>query len=219
MVVEGPDEDVKAFIDQHMDDECFDYETVSKMPEELVGTRSPEPQTLEDASRDPFIGSDATEEEVEKARQKVIDQFNKKHEYVKKFGASNWYDWTGIHWGTKWGAYDASVIFNEKGYLKCRYNTAWGMGTPVNQKVSEMHPTLTFTFHVLEEGGFFAGTIIYEKGEVVEETDENADKDRAKFGTTHEACTECGCMYNVEWCENEKGLCYECEEALEEEEA
>ena len=145
MVVEGPEKDVQKFIDQHIKDDSFDFSTIAKMPEELDGTVSPPPRTLEEASRDPFLWGDATKEEIEEARQKVINQFKNQNRYEKEFGANNWYDWNCQNWGTKWNAYSYEEMEREAGLFKFTYQTAWDMPRPLLLKVSEINPSLTIT--------------------------------------------------------------------------
>ncbi len=37
----------------------------------------------------------------------------------------NWYDWAYKNWGTKWGAYEVSILKQEEGRLVLQFDTAW----------------------------------------------------------------------------------------------
>jgi len=78
-----------------------------------------------------------------------------------KFTGNGWYDWNVREWGTKWDASD--VDFDEiypdgKGNasVSVRFNTAWGIPTPVFEAMVKQHPTLDFDFDCEEEQGWGA---------------------------------------------------------------
>lgn len=50
-----------------------------------------------------------------------------KDNYLKKYGAINWYDWNIKHWGTKWNAYDIELLGIEDRYISYCFNTAWSI--------------------------------------------------------------------------------------------
>ena len=90
---------------------------------------------------------------------------------IDKYGADNWYDWSISNWGTKWNSYDNYLDHDTN---SVSFNTAWSLPDPILAKMAEMYPELSFHLEVVEEGGFFAGTIDIESGVVNENlTDDN----------------------------------------------
>jgi hypothetical protein len=57
-------------------------------------------------------------------------------EFREKHGATNWYDWAYLNWGTKWGDFDWSVEIEGNGDgLVLNYTTAW---SPLADDVMDM---------------------------------------------------------------------------------
>lgn len=83
---------------------------------------------------------------------------------IEKYGADNWYDWHLSNWGTKWNSY--SNHLRDDGVS---FQTAWSLPDPIFAKMAEMYPTMTFNIECVEEGGFFAGTILISEGKVKED--------------------------------------------------
>ena len=99
---------------------------------------------------------------------------------------SAWYDWSVKNWGSKWEPYEVSIhkwyppnslrLINDlankgpvPGKLYIHFQTAWSPITPVIQKLSEMFPTLHFTYAFLDEGMGFAVIQTYQEGKILEE--------------------------------------------------
>jgi hypothetical protein len=47
----------------------------------------------------------------------------------------NWYDWARINWGTKWGAYDVSIIHQSATKLVLQFDTAWSTPEPIFERL------------------------------------------------------------------------------------
>ena len=190
----------------------FDFNTIVPMPEELKDTRSPAPQTLKDAEQ--VFCMDGNEEDKLRIKEKQIAQFHNKDQYIKRFGANNWYDWSIKHWGTKWGAYSANYS-KEKGLIHISYQTAWSPATPVLEKLHEMYPNLVFEQQVLDEGMGFGGTQTWDKegySEVFYEGTDLMNFCNEYFGYNYSECPDCGEMYCQDWIDDDmnKDLCEEC---------
>jgi hypothetical protein len=71
-------------------------------------------------------------------------------ELIKKYGASDWYDWSINNWGTKWGCYDFEW---DADTLSLLYTTAW---SPVSDQVilSLLSVFPNFEYSWEEEQGF-----------------------------------------------------------------
>jgi hypothetical protein len=52
-------------------------------------------------------------------------------------GATDWYDWSIEHWGTKWNAYSSEVLEDD---TIAKFDTAWSHPYPVMAKLAEMFP-------------------------------------------------------------------------------
>lgn len=82
-----------------------------------------------------------------------------------KYGYSSWYDWCVDKWGTKWNSYDCSVERVSDEHAVIRFQTAWSLPYPVFAEIAELYPELNWQVDCVEEGGFFAGQLIYTDGQ------------------------------------------------------
>lgn len=55
---------------------------------------------------------------------------------VAKYGASNWYEWNDLHWGTKWGTYGTKVheLDGDLSPILIEFQSAWGPPSPEAMK-------------------------------------------------------------------------------------
>lgn len=145
MEVNGKSNEVDAFFEKHIVDDSLDFNTFISMPDALKNTTYPV-----------YPPENVSEFELAKWKRK-------QEEIKKKYGADNWYIWSVDNWGTKWNAYDCAI---NKEHGTISFCTAWSLPEPVIEKMAEMYPNLDFHFEVVEEGGFFAGTIDIQDGKV-----------------------------------------------------
>lgn len=131
----------KATIKQAKDDSPneveFDFNGIIKMPEEVARTGSgshnatvktqAEADKLNEKARSPHDGNVDTWAitEAEHARR------------MTEYGATNWYDWSCKHWGTKWGAYSVDIIHQSKTKLVLSFQTAWSPPEPIFDKLTD----------------------------------------------------------------------------------
>lgn len=111
---------------------------------------------------------------LNKDKEKVEEQFEiykawendeeRKAKAKEKYGATDWYEWRLENWDTKW---DADTVDHE-GH-RVTFDTAWSPPIKWLAKVSEQHPTLTFTLAYIEQGMQFAGVATATAGVVVDE--------------------------------------------------
>jgi hypothetical protein len=84
----------------------------------------------------------------------IPDEEKKRHaEFMKKYGAVNWYDWNIKNWGTKWNAYDVDPVETIENGLKFRFNTAWASPSGWLLATAQLYPSLNFEDWWKDEGG------------------------------------------------------------------
>jgi hypothetical protein len=94
--------------------------------------------------------------------QVLLDARQKKN--MKKYGATDWYDWCVKNWGTKWDA--DGLKRDEVGEYS--YATAWGpFGNNLIAALSRKYPTLSFVITYDEPGMGFAGVMAARGGKIV----------------------------------------------------
>jgi Ferredoxin-like domain in Api92-like protein len=75
-----------------------------------------------------------------------------RHLKIKEItGYLNWHDWSVDNWGTKWNSYGYRGIINAPKWYVFQFYTAWEPPIPVLRKLTEMWPTLKFTFQGHDE--------------------------------------------------------------------
>jgi len=164
MGIHGADEDIKAFLDKHVIDGDFDFNTFIPMPESLEGTTSP--------NRAPKVGGQNVMGMIIGGEEVSPDcDLYKEWEATTKsnlelYGCDNWYDWKLANWGTKWGAFEFATVPDKKHTFT--FETAWSTPDPIFKMIGVMYPGLSFQIDVHEEADFFSGTINIVNG-VVEE--------------------------------------------------
>ena len=88
---------------------------------------------------------------------------------LKKYGATDWYDWNIYNWGAKWDADSHSVEDDsECGEVHVYFHTAWSPPLEWLQRVSKRYPSLLFDMNVEEESNAFIGNPIARNGELCE---------------------------------------------------
>ena len=93
-------------------------------------------------------------------------------EYVElaKYDQRNWYDWACANWGTKWNAYDQSILDDNLNEVSIQFNTAWASPTPVIEALSNMFPSLKFTLTYADEDlGSNTGRLKFANGILTEQ--------------------------------------------------
>ena len=86
---------------------------------------------------------------------------------LKKYGASDWYEWCNDNWGTKWGDYDTELEDFEPGEddaVFFTYTTAWGPATQGLLNLSKLYPDLLFANLFEESGMAIMGGTVHKNG-------------------------------------------------------
>jgi len=97
---------------------------------------------------------------------------------LKRTGYAYWYDWAPEKWGTKWNAYDQTEI--EPNLIQ--FDTAWSCPIPVLEALAAKFPEVEFICEFADEDiGSNQGTLTFRKGELIERTEAQGDKNRRMF--------------------------------------
>jgi|APSaa5957512535_1039671.scaffolds.fasta_scaffold00216_4 hypothetical protein len=156
LVVVGPYEDVKRFVDAVTSEDG----SIS-----ILDTLYPVPQDLKNTVADGGYGSD----ESKQARDANVE----------KYGYPDWYEWCCDKWGTKWGDYDdASMVCrnddppedkNRLARAFITFTSAWCPPDSGIAYISTLFPTILFDLRYEEEGMGFHGVLQVRNGERLEE--------------------------------------------------
>ena len=71
---------------------------------------------------------------------------------IANYGASDWYQWRLLNWGTKWNAFDTQVLSDDE----IVFYTAWLAPMPVLRALSEMYPDSEIGLRYCDEDPFGA---------------------------------------------------------------
>jgi hypothetical protein len=118
-----------------------------------------------------FLGKD--EDGNPKPEQIALEEQQKRN--IDKYGHKDWYDWANENWDTKWGA--CNVDFDENRFeenstsIDIHWESAWSPAVGLIRNISAKFPELVFGMHFTEEANFFAGYMVFHKGEMVAEGD------------------------------------------------
>jgi hypothetical protein len=104
------------------------------------------------------------------------DEHRKQQESnLAKYGHKDWYDWANANWDTKWGAcrvdFDENTFDENSNSIMLYWESAWSPAVGLMRNISEQFPELVFGMHFTEEANFFAGYMVFHKGEMVAEGD------------------------------------------------
>jgi hypothetical protein len=70
-----------------------------------------------------------------------------------KYGASDWYSWNVLNYGTKWGDCDTSCVRVDKTTLIYAFGTAWSPAFPMIEKIArELEVEIEYKYFSIENG-------------------------------------------------------------------
>jgi hypothetical protein len=166
-----------AAIANKEENKVIDFENIKKMPEVLHSVRCPvkivTPAQLkkelaeikERLDKDPHSILGATHGITKKMQA----------EYLKKYGACDWYDWSAKNWGTKWNAYSQSTTVDvpegdDESDIEVQFmfDTAWSTPYEVLNTLSEQYPTVEVKVEYADEDcGYNCGIYTLKNGDVI----------------------------------------------------
>jgi hypothetical protein len=176
LIVEGAPERVrkfdKAFIGRPALWPLGEWETDGRTPEEVAELEAQKRKAWEESKpRHCFNALYPVPEEVLKVGYSAQDRGR----IEDLFDPQKWYDgysWCVSHWGTKWDlCRDGFYSSSSDGYAEYEFNTAWSPPCPWLKKVAADWPDLKFVLTYYEPGAWFAGKLVMEGGEVVEDVE------------------------------------------------
>lgn len=171
LVVTGPAEDVKRFIDALKvadDGKCQVgiLDAHFPMPTELSRTNESS-RGPEWVIRDP----DGNWQKDQHLPMTDVDAAR----LVSAYGFSSWYGWCNERWGTKWGDCRTCLTAQVDGKVSLTFESAWCAPKPGLTEVSKRFHALSFDLRYYEMGMGFQGHWVCVNGEVVTDTSEDYD--------------------------------------------
>lgn len=165
-------------ISNEKDKTIIDFNKIIQMPPELLEVRSP----CNIVSQKEY--NKEIKEIEERKRTKPDDYWGFSHnltkkmaeDYIKRFGSTDWYDWAHTNWGTKWNAYEQSMVsgvpeaddIEADSECSFMFDTAWSTPFNVLTTLSEQYPTIEIKVEYADEDcGYNCGIYTLLNGEIV----------------------------------------------------
>lgn len=87
---------------------------------------------------------------------------------LNEHGAADWYQWAVLNWGTKWGTYEAELLYSAPNHLEYYYETAWSpLGDEAMKKLSSQFSELRIEVNYADPSNGIWGTAEVADGEIV----------------------------------------------------
>jgi len=145
----GKKEHVAALLEfVKSEDRDFDFNKIAPIPKELENTQAPTKiisQKEYDEQEQRLAKGELTEQEKNWGISRGLTQ-ELSDEYLKRFGADNWYSWQNSNWGTKWNACEAYVSEDS-----VSFQTAWSTPEPIFEALSMLFPEVVISIRFSDE--------------------------------------------------------------------
>ncbi|ENT6821705.1 hypothetical protein ACFF1C_002132 [Enterobacter roggenkampii] len=102
----------------------------------------------------------------------------------------NWYEFNSKRWGTKWNAYDMSIVEHTDSKLVIKFDTAWSIPDPIINELVTWFPELMFFHEFYDEGGWFFGDRTYQAGALAVDRYINGDERKNHLELEKRLCIE-----------------------------
>lgn len=192
LVLKGKDDEIKKLQEYLMTQESdFDFNRVIEMPESIKSTSRGSAASLalavciylkerkvtehlkllhvkygKNLSVEDYVNNLVVAEEVDITLGEKL-MYNK-----KKYGQTDWYDWSLANWQTKWNS--ISVVWKGN---NCEFLTAWNPPLPIIDNMAKIYPSIDFEFCYLEPGVGLAGREVYKNANNIISEQYKADDD------------------------------------------
>ena len=163
--VRGPNKEIKRFIEAMRIEQTEEWKAIPdwNRNEWDMNQLFPIPTELHETVSG-YVGEEKAEEHSKQQESNLA-----------KYGYKDWYDWANANWDTKWGAcnveFDEDSFFEEHNSIILHWESAWSPAVGLLKNISAQFPELVFGMHFTEEADFFAGFMVFHKGEMVAEGD------------------------------------------------
>lgn len=146
----------------------FDFNKIIPMPESL----DMESGSLENYAIDVALGkykyAESKAEQIAANHNLTLDDLKslgiRYLSNLVNYGATTWLEWRREKWGTKWNAYDNSIVDDNT----IQFDTAWCFPEPVIKKLSGIYPELEVRIQWSDEDtGCNTGDITYLNGTII----------------------------------------------------
>ena len=161
--VRGPNKEIKRFIEAMRIEQTEEWKAIPdwNRNEWDMNQLFPIPTELHETVSG-YVGEEKAEEHSKQQESNLA-----------KYGYKDWYDWANANWDTKWGAcnveFDEDSFFEEHNSIILHWESAWSPAVGLLKNISAQFPELVFGMHFTEEADFFAGFMVFHKGEMVAE--------------------------------------------------
>lgn len=105
----------------HDDSIEFDFNGIRRMPPELKDTVAPTQVVATQDTADAINGEYKALPGQASIMAISQDEADRRNE---EYNALNWYDWANDNWGTKWGAYNGYLLYEDDTRLVVKFDTA-----------------------------------------------------------------------------------------------
>lgn len=173
----------KLYIDQKVDERSIlDRKISDRSIEEIISQYNKIPDDYK------IDGKDLTYERFLELGKIAADN-------IYNYGAMDWYQWSLDNWGTKWNAYDGSMINEDT----ITFNSAWDPPIPVLKELSALYPYDEISLEFMSEDIGYAGSAHFLDGDMIEleQYPMYSDKHRQLFNEAYgyDYMDEEGCNY------------------------
>lgn len=94
------------------------------MPDDIARTTAPNQIISEEEYAERLANGTTSEQRHELMGMTHYNTQAQVNDFIKRYGASDWYGWANLHWGTKWGDCEHEIV-RDKGKVLLRFETAW----------------------------------------------------------------------------------------------
>lgn len=101
------------------------------MPEDIAKTTAPNRIISEEEYAERLAKGTTSEQRSEHMGMTHYNTQAQVNDFIKRYGAADWYEWANLHWGTKWGDCEHEVV-HDNGKVLLRFESAW---SPVGDDV------------------------------------------------------------------------------------
>jgi len=151
----------------------FDFQSIIPMPKPL--------RNVETGHNIDCTGKRCDHWRVAKGKTVAIPRSTLKR-WKKRYGTTNWWDWSSDNWGTKWNAMVPEIAARNPDLVVYEFNTAWAAPWPIYSRLCEAYPELNITWEAaFEEDGYKTWHVFPKKEQEMEEYQGSFEKEKEAY--------------------------------------